>query len=421
MYVSIFSLILDMDSQRKILSSLIFTILVVGFLSFYFFDKKSVDAASLVFCVNASNSSDYYVIDDTYACPAGYNKMDSDFNLILNNYGNTTNTATNTNNTNTGNTNTNNTNTNPAWNYLDPNYTNTTNQNTNNSNQNLGANTNANTETVIPVDPSLASGPFVTLDPTDYPYCVTLTHDLYYGVTDAASGRDVSAIQSYLTDRGFIDTGATGFYGRITELGVRKFQYRNQIDVTGTVTSDTRDILKELTCVQYPKVTYVDKPISPSVVKAVAKKVTTTKTTTKPVSTTKTTVIPPTKVDTATKTVTVNTNTVPTTGISTLSSYGGNMYLSQKNNLYFSYLTKSVRPYICINLNNTDCTQSSSYGPVVDGIVKGYYEVVSVSGKWSFNIYNGSIWGSVGDRVKIYLKDSQAANTVSIYSINILN
>lgn len=406
------------NKNKKILSTFIFSILIVSFFYFYFSSDNKAGAASLVFCVNATNSNDYYIIDDTYTCPAGYNKVDGDYNLILNGGYNSNPPAGSGSNTpaNNSGTSNNGSNSNTVISTVGSGLSGQNgSQSSSIQNQNSG-------EVIIQADPYLANGPFTLLDPSDYPYCVTLTHDLAYGTTDSTSGREVSALQLYLTDRGFVDTGATGFYGRITELGVRKFQYRNQIEVTGVVTSEMRDILKELTCAKYPKVSYVDKPVSPSPIKTTVKKATTStvKATTKPAV-----VIPATKADTATKTVVIipqattpaNTNN----SISTLSSYGGNMYLSQKNNLYFSYLTKSSRPYICVNINNTDCTQASNYGPVVDGIVKGYYEVVSVSGKWSFNIYNGSIWGSVGDKVKIYLKDSQAANTVSIYTLNIFN
>ncbi|MEN9338505.1 MAG: putative peptidoglycan binding domain [Candidatus Parcubacteria bacterium] len=286
-------------------------------------------------------------------------------------------------------------------------------------------------ETIINFDPSLAYGAFVNLDPTDYKYCVVLSRDLLYGSRDASSGNEVSALQSYLTDRGYLEYGATGYFGRATDLAVRKFQYRNELEVTGSTNEETRQIINELTCTK--QMVYVDKPVSPSKVKAVASsKVTTT--------TAKTTVIPATKASTAASTVpkttpttpsyvsvTPTTNTSPATTINNtqttniLSSQGGNMSITQKNNLYFTYNTFSTRPFICITLNNADCSNSANYAPVAEGILKNFYEVMNITGQWVFTIYNGNTWGLAGSRIKVYLKENSNSSSVSIYTINVVN
>ena len=294
-----------------------------------------------------------------------------------------------------------------------------------------------NPQTTTMPDPTLANGPFVNLDPTDYSYCVSLSHDLVYGIKDSSTGGDVSALQSYLTDRGFLETGATGFYGRATEVGVKRFQYRNELSVTGIVTSDTRDILKELTCVKYPRVTYVDKPLSPG--KFASK--TTTRTV---VNTKKTTIIPATKALTSQSATTTymsvtpstNSNTIippttqtpavttysgPTLNNSKLSSIGGTISLSRGNNLFFTFSSNSNSPSICINLGSLDCSKSSNYSSVSDGVNGSFYEATNISGKWAFTIYGNRTWGSSGNKVNIFLKDSPSSNTISVYTVLVAN
>ncbi len=294
-----------------------------------------------------------------------------------------------------------------------------------------------NPNPIIQPDPTLEHGPFEMLDPRDYKYCVLLKNNMTVGMNDSNTGREVSALQSYLYDRGFLNIPPTGTYDQYTTLAVKRFQYLNQIEVSGIVKADTREILKELTCTQYPVITYKTKPISPAPI--VNKVITTNKTTTvttitpkpkpkptpKPISTSdvetednnqdNTTVIIP---DTNSNINNISTNTEAD---NTISPIEGNMYLSKGNNLYFTYTTKSNNPYICLALNNTDCTDSNNYNPLVEGISNGFYEAIDFGNLWSFNLYNSLSWGSVGDKVRVYLKDTQSTDQASIYIINILN
>lgn len=272
---------------------------------------------------------------------------------------------------------------------------------------------------LIKDDPSFTNGRFINLDPLDYPYCVVLTRNFGYGSRDGDTGREVSALQGYLYSRGYMDVEPTGYFGHITAISLGKFQFRNQITVTGSVNQEVRDVMKELTCIKLPTVSYNDKPISP------APYVSTTKTTTTVTTTTNTKPKPTTPTPPKEPVVTIPTTDDKTpennTGMSTLSSTEGNMYLSQRNNLYFLFRTRAPRPYICMTLNNTDCTISSNYAPVIEGVLRNFYEVVDLSGNWAFSLYNGPTWGQPGDKVKIYFKESQVSNTVAIYTVNVLN
>lgn len=406
-------------NKKKNINIFLCTFLPLALFSVFFFsnqNKVEAQTYGTILCTNG-NINQYLILNSQNSCPSGFNLSPSDFDLS--NYDPVT-----------------------DYNLYLRGSTQTTTSGTNipiTSQKDLLTNTQPiieDREVVINFDPSLANGPFINLDPTEYDYCVSLTYDLSYGANDSKTKSDVSALQEYLTDRGFLETGATGFYGRATETAVKRFQYRNQIEVSGFVRKDFRDILKELTCEKIQKISYIDKPISPSKKKTSAV-----------VSTVKKTVIPTTKVSTpvsSSKTVipTTNANVVKQTSgyvsitptptnpnpISTpvldntkLSSPYGVFNLSNKNNLYFTFNTTSPSPTICININGTDCSLIGNNTIIKEGVNGSLYEAVNLSGKWSFTIYNNSLWGGSGSRANIYLRDSANSNTISIYSISVTN
>lgn len=417
--------------KTKNINLFLYTFLPLAIFSVFFFsnsNKVYAQTSSTVLCTNSSTNQ-YLIIGSQYSCPIGFSISPSyfdlsdynpvtDYNQYLN-LGNANNQSGNNTNIST-----------------------TTQSNLQNNTQPVIQDQNV----IIEFDPSLASGPFLNLDPADYPYCVSLSHDLSYGVRDTTTKGDVSALQSYLTDRGFLETGATGFYGRSTDIAVRRFEYRNQIEVNGIVRQDFRDILKELTCQKYQKISYVDKPLSPSKNFSTANstKVTTT-------STRKATIIPTTKIaptqsvlKTTSKTVIPSTNanvskapsgvvsispaptnpnpiSGPVLDNAKLSSPYGVLSLSNRNNLYFTFNTTSPTPTICININGTDCSLSSNNLPIKEGVNGSLYEAVNLSGKWSITIYSNSVWGGIGARSAIYLKDNPTSNILSIYTVSVSN
>ncbi|MEA4967693.1 MAG: peptidoglycan-binding domain-containing protein, partial [Bacteroidaceae bacterium] len=253
----------------------------------------------------------------------------------------------------------NNPNYNPQDYYNNPNYDGTNYDGSNysrtgyNNNPNYSGNQNGNNinyqslymspafwNTLIKNDPSFTNGRFINLDPLDYPYCVNLTRNFGYGSRDADTGREVSALQGYLYSRGYMDVEPTGYFGNITAISLGKFQLRNQITVTGSVNPEVISIMKELTCIKIPRISYTDKPLSPSQYVTTTKTtVTNTTNTTAPKPTTPKPVTPPKEpvVIPSTDSKDVENDS----GLSTLSSTEGNMYLSQRNTLYFIYKTKS--------------------------------------------------------------------------------
>ena len=104
-----------------------------------------------------------------------------------------------------------------------------------------------------------------------------------------------------------------------------------------------------------------------------------------------------------------------------LSSPYGVLSLSNRNNLYFTFNTTSPTPTICININGTDCSLSSNNLPIKEGVNGSLYEAVNLSGKWSITIYSNSVWGGIGARSAIYLKDNPTSNILSIYTVSVSN
>lgn len=377
------------------------------------FDKVKADTSSTILCTNSAIKQ-YIILNSQYPCPSGFNLSPNDFDFT--NYDPVSDISL----------------------YLNGGSgNNASGQSGTSVNIPVTTQTNLQTNTqpviqdqnvVIEYDPSLASGPFLNLDPEDYPYCVSLSYDLVYGSKDAQTKGDVSALQAYLTDRGFLETGATGFYGRSTELAVKRFQYRNQIEVNGVVRRDFRDILKELTCQKYQKITYVDKPVTPSKYVSTVRKTVIPTTKISNSAPTKKTVIPSTNANQSQNYVSItpsptNPNLIsgPTLDNTKLSSPFGVLSVSNKNNLYFTFKTTSQYPTICININNTDCSSPINNTVIREGVNGNLYEAVNISGNWSLTIYNNSAWGGVGSRANIYLRDSASSNIISIYTISVSN
>jgi len=249
-------------------------------------------------------------------------------------------------------------------------------------------------------DSYLSYGVFNSLDPSNYPYCVYLTSSLSY----QSKGENVTALQKYLTDRGFLETGTTGFYGRATELAVKKFQYKNEIDTTGITGPITRETIKNLTCSPITKTVTINKPVTPSGKKYIDQDFTSTSYISSNVSknsSIKTSVVIPktkanlsntnytsVKISTTTNTKSEQTVTSPSLNISNnitennyskLSSVSGSFSSINKNNLYFIYKTNSTSPGFCVTLNNTDCTKSINYQPLTDGVSTDIFDASNLS------------------------------------------
>lgn len=393
--------------KRIFINLTIFSLIIGSFSYLYFIFGKNAKAENdydiLAYCVK-NDYTDYITIYKEEDCMPGYFKADSSFDLNLIKDPND-----------------------PLWDNPDePGGDPDEPGNTDDPNGNGNGNGNGNN--TVPVGPpiytesELATGRFLYLDPSEYRFCVLLTRNMMLGMSDNDTKGEVSALQEYLYDRGYSNMPATGVFNEDTEFGVKRFEYRNQIYVDGVVRPEFRALLQEITCVKYPVITYEKKPISPILTvptppKPVVIKTTPVKPVIKPV------IITPTKIeeDKEEDTPVIITPTTKEEEENTLQPVSGNLYLIKRNNLYFTYNSKSAKPFICITLNNADCSIDSNYAPINEGILNNFFEAIKYKNYWSFYLYNSQIWGNAGDKVKIYLKESFDSKNKSIFLINVYN
>mgnify|MGYP000923095957 FL=1 len=79
--------------------------------------------------------------------------------------------------------------------------------------------------------------------------CIDLTStSLRYQAKDADTNNEVTALQTFLNDAGFLPTVATGFFGSGTVKAVKAFQKANSINATGYVGPNTRAAVKRVSC-----------------------------------------------------------------------------------------------------------------------------------------------------------------------------
>lgn len=74
--------------------------------------------------------------------------------------------------------------------------------------------------------------------------CLDLTASLRYGMRSI----DISALQGFLKNKGYLSVSSTGYFGASTFAAVQKFQRAYGISATGLVGPSTRAKLKELSC-----------------------------------------------------------------------------------------------------------------------------------------------------------------------------
>ena len=69
-----------------------------------------------------------------------------------------------------------------------------------------------------------------------------LTRSLYMG----QEGEDVTAVQDYLFEKGYLKAPARGYYGILTATAVKEFQRANGLDAIGSIGPKTRNVINNL-------------------------------------------------------------------------------------------------------------------------------------------------------------------------------
>ncbi len=78
--------------------------------------------------------------------------------------------------------------------------------------------------------------------------CISLSYNLRYRSRDAATDNQVSILQDFLNNQGYLRQDPTGYFGIQTLAAVKKFQSYNGLDSTGYVGPLTRAKIQVLTC-----------------------------------------------------------------------------------------------------------------------------------------------------------------------------
>lgn len=88
------------------------------------------------------------------------------------------------------------------------------------------------------------------LGDTVSPICLDLKNNMSYGSVDKDTQGEVSQLQFYLREQGYLSGKVTGSYVSLTKNAVEEFQKDNKIHSTGYVGKITRSIMKKRSCIE---------------------------------------------------------------------------------------------------------------------------------------------------------------------------
>lgn len=92
---------------------------------------------------------------------------------------------------------------------------------------------------------------FVNAAYYDYSYNTcgnSISRELSVGSQDTYSNGDVSTLQEFLIDNGYLNTNVTGYFGYATRSAVRNFQRDNGLSTVGIVRAYTRSLINDALC-----------------------------------------------------------------------------------------------------------------------------------------------------------------------------
>lgn len=78
--------------------------------------------------------------------------------------------------------------------------------------------------------------------------CINLNFNLKFRSKDTNTNGEVSDLQSFLQDKGYLNSEPTGFFGRLTESAVKSYQSSKGLASTGFVGQYTREQIRNDTC-----------------------------------------------------------------------------------------------------------------------------------------------------------------------------
>ena len=78
--------------------------------------------------------------------------------------------------------------------------------------------------------------------------CVNLTNNLRFRARDTQVNGEVSDLQDFLIDEGYMKGVSTGYFGKATIKSVKSFQSANNLISSGIIGNVTRAKIKEVSC-----------------------------------------------------------------------------------------------------------------------------------------------------------------------------
>lgn len=92
------------------------------------------------------------------------------------------------------------------------------------------------------------AAPLAALPVQDTSSCIAISHNLSFRSTDRSTDGDVTRLQTFLHDKGYLKNNASGSFGLNTFQAVKTYQKANNIPPTGQVRGDTRTLINNERC-----------------------------------------------------------------------------------------------------------------------------------------------------------------------------
>lgn len=95
--------------------------------------------------------------------------------------------------------------------------------------------------------------------------CLLITSTLRVGSRDSATGGQVTKLQQFLKEKGYLSLPSTGYFGVLTKNAVQSFQKERALEAVGFVGPATRSVITFTSCSTSSQVALLPTPLSPSI------------------------------------------------------------------------------------------------------------------------------------------------------------
>jgi len=100
----------------------------------------------------------------------------------------------------------------------------------------------------ISVTPYVSTSPVVAMGPGPVVICDAISGTLRYGQSDPVFPKEITILQDFLNQHGYLSATATGYFGPLTLQAVKAFQAKNGLEADGIVGVQTEAHIKAVAC-----------------------------------------------------------------------------------------------------------------------------------------------------------------------------